>query len=126
MWITLNIPNENTLLFSIMLAITAIFIPIAAPNVISSVYDVTLPEVRSTALSIQYFIESAGAALSPLMVGIIADQSSLKNAFLIICIFTWVLCAIFFLFTARVIPKDIKVLREEMQARAALNRSSQA
>lgn len=123
MWITLSIPNNNTMMFTLMLALTALFIPIAAPNVISSVYDVTLPEVRSTALSIQYFIESAGAALSPFLVGLIADQASLKTAFLIICIFTWVLCAIFFLFTARVIPGDIKVLRDEMQSRANLARS---
>ena len=126
LWITLNIPNNNQMLFGLMLALTAIFIPLAAPNVISTVYDVTLPEVRSTALSIQYFIESAGAALSPLIVGIIADQMSLKSAFLIICISTWVLCAIFFLFTARVLPKDIKVLRDEMQARANLDRSTAA
>jgi MFS family permease len=124
LWITLSIPNNNQMLFGLMLALTAIFIPIAAPNVISTVYDVTLPEVRSTALSIQYFIESAGAALSPLIVGIIADQMSLKSAFLIICISTWVLCAIFFLFTARVLPGDIKVLRDEMKARADLERST--
>lgn len=124
LWITLSVPNENQLLFGVMLALTAIFIPIAAPNVISTVYDVTLPEVRSTALSIQYFIESAGAALAPLIVGMIADQLSLKSAFLIICISTWVLCAIFFLFTARVLPADIKVLRDEMQVRADLDRST--
>jgi MFS family permease len=126
LWITLSIPNNNQMLFGLMLALTAIFIPIAAPNVISTVYDVTLPEVRSTALSIQYFIESAGAALAPLMVGIIADQMSLKSAFLIICISTWIICAIFFLFAARVLPKDIKVLRDEMQARAELDRSAAA
>lgn len=126
LWITLNIPNNNTMLFALMLAVTALFIPIAAPNVISTVYDVTLPEVRSTALSIQYFIESAGAALSPLIVGFIADQTSLKSAFLIICVSTWILCAIFFLFTARVLPRDIQVLRREMQLRASLDRSGQA
>ena len=126
LWITLSIPNENQLLFGLMLALTSLFIPIAAPNVISTVYDVTLPEVRSTALSIQYFIESAGAALSPLMVGFIADRASLKSAFLIICISTWVLCAIFFLFTARVLPRDIQSLRSEMQHRADMDRSSKA
>jgi MFS family permease len=124
LWVTLSIPNNNTLLFGLMLALTAIFIPMAAPNVISTVYDVTLPEVRSTALSIQYFIESAGAALSPLLVGMIADQTSLKSAFLIICTSTWILCAIFFLVASRFLPKDIKVLRDEMQARANIERSA--
>ena len=43
--------------------------PWASPNVISTVYDITLPEVRSTAVSIQYFIESLGAAFAPAIVG---------------------------------------------------------
>ena len=55
--ITLNVPLENQTLFMILLAATALFIPFAAPNVVSTVYDVTLPEVRSTSLSIQYLIE---------------------------------------------------------------------
>jgi MFS family permease len=126
LWITLSIPNENQLLFGLMLALTALFIPFAAPNVISTVYDVTLPEVRSTALSIQYFIESAGAALSPLIVGLIADKISLESAFLIICTSTWILCALFFFFTSRVVTKDIRVLRSEMQQRADLDRAAHA
>ena len=69
----------NQWLFLVMLALTALFIPFASPNVISTVYDITLPEVRSTALSIQSFIESAGAALSPLIAGLIADRSSLHD-----------------------------------------------
>jgi MFS family permease len=126
LFIGLNIPNENILLFTIMLALTALFMPWASPNVISTVYDITLPEVRSTALSIQYLIESAGAATAPLIVGLIADQSSLKNAFLIICIATWVLCAGFFLVTALFIRKDIGVLRDEMSRRAAQEKGQQS
>ncbi len=118
LWFTLNVPNENVLLFTLLLGITAIFMPFASPNVISTVYDITLPEVRSTAVSVQYFIESAGAASAPLIVGLIADQTSLKNAFLIICIFTWVLCALFFYITSRYIRKDIDTLRSEMALRA--------
>jgi MFS family permease len=118
LWFTLNVPNENVLLFTILLGSTALFMPFASPNVISTVYDITLPEVRSTAVSVQYFIESAGAASAPLIVGIIADQTSLKNAFLLICIFTWVLCALFFFITSRYIRKDIDVLRREMAHRA--------
>jgi MFS family permease len=124
LWFTLNVPNENVLLFTILLGCTALFMPFASPNVVSTVYDVTLPEVRSTAVSVQYFIESIGAATAPLIVGLIADQTSLKNAFLLICIFTWVLCAIFFFFTSLFINKDIDTLRGEMSRRANSERMS--
>jgi MFS family permease len=123
LFVTLNVPNENQVLFMILLSITALFIPMAAPNVISTVYDITLPEVRSTALSIEYLIESSGAALAPGIAGLIADQTSLKNAFLLICISTWLLCCFFFIITAYFIPKDIETLRGQMRQRAELEKS---
>lgn len=125
LWFTLNVPNEDILLFTILLGLTALFMPFASPNVISTVYDVTLPEVRSTAVSVQYFIESMGAASAPAIVGMIADRTSLKNAFLLICISTWILCAIFFFFTTLFVKKDIDVLRSELYQRADQERISQ-
>ena len=116
--LTLSIPNENQGLFMVMLAITALFIPFAAPNVISIVYDITLPEVRSTALSVQYLIESSGAALAPGIAGLIADQTSLKTSFLLICTSTWLLCALFYALVAYLVPKDVDNLRDQMKARA--------
>ncbi len=118
LWLGLNVPNENVILFTVLLGTTAIFMPFASPNVISTVYDVTLPEVRSTAVSVQYFIESLGAASAPAILGYIADQTSMKNAFLIICVGTWVFCAIFFYITSRYIGHDIDILRNELAARA--------
>lgn len=123
--ITLNLPMDNQGLFLIMLALTALFIPFAAPNVISTVYDVTLPEVRSTAVSIQYFIESAGAALAPTIAGFIADRSSLGDAILWVCISTWILCGLFFIGVARLVPKDIALLRLQLQERAEQERAAQ-
>jgi MFS transporter, Spinster family, sphingosine-1-phosphate transporter len=127
LYFTLNIPVANQGLFMVMLAVTALFIPFAGPNVVSIVYDITLPEVRSTAMSIQYFIESAGAALAPTIAGAIADAkgSSLRIAFLVICIATWVLCAIFFAFVAKLVPGDIATLHDQLQARAAYEQARQ-
>jgi len=122
--LTLNVPLENQTLFMVLLSISAVFMPFAAPNVISTVYDITLPEVRSTAMAVQYFIESAGAALSPLLAGLIAVNSSLKDAILIICTSTWVLCAIFFVFTAYLIPQDIQTLRDQLRLRAEQERAA--
>jgi MFS transporter, Spinster family, sphingosine-1-phosphate transporter len=116
--ITLNLPHGSQGLFLVMLSLTALFIPFAAPNVISTVYDVTVPEVRSTAVAVQYFIESAGAALAPTIAGFIADRSSLGTAILLICVSTWIVCAICFALVSLFIKKDIGTLREEMRQRA--------
>jgi MFS family permease len=120
--VTMNVPIDNQVFFLVMLMFTALFIPFASPNVISTVYDITLPEVRSTALAIQYFIENAGAALAPLLAGIIASNSSLHNAILTICVTAWVIDAIFFAVTAYLVPVDIRTLRSQMQERADFER----
>ena len=125
LYFTLRVPEANQWLFLVMLSFTALFIPFASPNVVSTVYDITLPEVRSTALSIESLIESAGAALSPLIAGLIADRSSLGTAILLICVSTWLLCALFFIGVAIVVPGDIRTLRAQMQARAETEQALQ-
>jgi MFS transporter, Spinster family, sphingosine-1-phosphate transporter len=125
LYFTLRVPEANQWLFLVMLSFTALFIPFASPNVVSTVYDITLPEVRSTALSIESLIESAGAALSPLIAGLIADRSSLGAAILLICVSTWLLCALFFIGVAIVVPGDIRTLRAQMQARAETEQALQ-
>ena len=52
MAITLQIPVGNQSLFLVMLSLTALFIPLSSANMISTVYDITLPEVRSTAVAV--------------------------------------------------------------------------
>ncbi len=141
--VTLSIPLASQWTFLVLLCATALVIPFAAPNVLSTVYDITEPEVRSTAVAVQYFIESAGAALSPLMAGLLADNFGtilgwlrqgpaaiswaaglfaetmpLQNAMLLICVTAWVLCALLFFFVGRLVPGDIATLRQRMRERA--------
>jgi MFS transporter, Spinster family, sphingosine-1-phosphate transporter len=56
LYFALNVDFANKLLFGRLLAITALFIPIASPNATSTVNDVTVSEIRSTAIAIQFFL----------------------------------------------------------------------
>ncbi len=116
--LTMNVPVENQTMFLVLLCATAIFIPFASANVISTVYDITLPEVRSTALAVQYFIENGGAALAPLLAGLIARSGSLHLAILLICVSAWIAGSILLAFTAYLLPPDIETLRGQMRDRA--------
>ena len=124
LFLTMSVPVENQGLFLVMLSLTTLVIPFASPNVISTVYDVTLPEVRSTAAAVQYFIESAGAATAPFLAGLIAVRSSLHDAILIVCEGTWVVCAIFLAVVAYLVPHDIETLRQAMRQRAEMERAA--
>lgn len=119
----INLPNSQQLPFGILLAFTCIFMPFASPNVVTTIYDMTLPEVRSTANALQNFFEQVGSSAAPLIAGIIAVSSSLRDAILIICVSAWALCFIFLLIAAYLVPKDLQDLRNQLQERAEIEKA---
>jgi hypothetical protein len=121
--LTLNVAVENQTVFLVLLSITALFIPLSSANVIATVFDVTLPEVRSTALAVQYFIERAGGALAPVTAGLIAVRYSLQDAILWTCVVTWLLSGLFLAGVAYVVPRDIATLRSQLHERAEQERA---
>jgi MFS family permease len=126
LFLALQTPVGARSTFFVFMILTAIFMPLSSPNVISTVYDVTMPEVRSTAQAVEYFIENAGAAFAPLLAGIIADASNLHTAILTICITAWLLCFVFYLGALLFVDGDIKSLRAQMSDRAAFERAKQS
>jgi len=118
LWLAIHTPNQQVVLFAILLFITAFFMPFASPNIISTMYDVTVPEVRATAQAVESFLENVGAASAPLLAGLIADATSVGSSIIYICCSAWSLCVIFLLFAIWFIPKDIESLHKELEARA--------
>jgi MFS family permease len=104
--------------FFIFMCLTALFMPLSSANVIATVYDVTVPEVRSTAQATEYFVENAGAAFAPILTGFIADKINLQTAILLICSVAWGLCFFFYLGALFTIDKDTHHLRAQMAERA--------
>ncbi len=117
-FLALNTPTENRNQFFVFMCLTAIFMPLSSANVIATVYDVTVPEVRSTAQAVEYFIENAGAAFAPILTGLIADAIDLKTAILLICTVAWGLCFLFYIGAIFTIDRDSHNLREQMTERA--------
>ena len=118
MYLAITTPVDAKNQFFILMCLTAVFMPLSSANVIATVYDVTVPEVRSTAQAVEYFIENAGAAFAPILTGYIADLYDLKTAILIICTAAWLLCFVFYLGAIFTIDKDSHDLREQMAQRA--------
>ena len=117
--ISLNVPTTNVGLFRILLSITCFFIPLASPNIATTVYDVVLPEIRSTATSIQYFLGNLGSAFAPLLAGLISQRSSLQKALLIISLSAWLVTGILLIITTFFLPEDSKNLQQLLRKRAA-------
>jgi MFS transporter, Spinster family, sphingosine-1-phosphate transporter len=117
-YFALNTPIEARTQFFVFMCLTAIFMPLSSANVIATVYDVTVPEVRSTAQATEYFVENAGAAFAPILTGLIADAIDLKTAILLICMVAWGLCFLFYIGAFFTIDKDTTDLRHQMAQRA--------
>jgi MFS family permease len=118
LFLAINTPVEARTQFFILMCLTAIFMPLSSPNVVATVYDVTVPEVRSTAQAVEYFVENFGAAAAPALAGLIATAYDLKTAILWICITAWILCFTFYLGALFTIDHDVHNLRAQMKSRA--------
>ena len=111
-------PAERTMFFAWM-ALAALFMPFSSPNVIATVYDVVVPEVRSTAQAVEYFIENIGAAFAPVLAGFLSIRYGRGDAILWTCIAAWVLCFVFYLGALFAIEHDVRRLRTQMSTRAS-------
>lgn len=118
MFLAMRTPVEERTTFFIFMCLTAIFMPMSSANVIATIYDVTLPEVRSTTMAVEYFVENSGAALAPLLTGIIADALDLQTAILSISLTAWLVCFVIYLGALTVVGGDIQSLRAELRRRA--------
>jgi MFS family permease len=118
LYLTMTTPIDQSGAFVVLLSLTGVAMSIASPNVIATVFDVTVPEVRSTAQALRKLLEDGGAAAAPFLAGVIAMQYSLQTAILSICLITWLICGLLFIALAYVVPQDIENLRQTMRARA--------
>ncbi len=116
--LALKTPVADQTTFFIWMALTAIFMPLSSPNVVATVYDVTVPEVRSTANAVEYFMENIGAAFAPILAGFLSVHYGKGNAILWVCVVAWLMCFLFYLGALLTVDKDIHDLRSNMAERA--------
>lgn len=126
LYLALNTPVQATTTFFILMCLTALFMPLSSPNVISTVFDISMPEVRSSAQAVEYFVENSGAALAPTLAGAIALSTGSKQfAIQTVCITAWALCFFLYLGALFFVKGDILSLRAQMQSRAEAERARQ-
>jgi len=118
LYFAMTTPVEARTQFFIFMCLTAVFMPLSSANVIATVYDITIPEVRSTAQATEYFVENTGAAFAPAITGILAEAIGLSTAILVLCLTAWILCFFLYIGALFFIDGDIKTLHLRMVARA--------
>lgn len=124
LFLALKTPVADKTTFFIFMSLTALFMPFSSPNVISTVLDITLPEVRSSAQAVESFIENTGAALAPTIAGAIALAGGSKGmAILTTCVSAWMICFFLYLGALFFVDGDIRSLHATLAERAAQKKS---
>jgi MFS family permease len=118
LFLAIRTPIADRTTFFVLMCLTAVFMPLSSPNVIATIYDVTPPEVRSTTMAVEYFIENLGAAFAPYLAGLISAAYGRETAILTICITAWLVCFVIYLGALFFVPADIRNLRSMMRQRA--------
>ena len=118
LYLAMTTPVESRTQFFIFMCLTAVFMPLSSANVIATVYDVTVPEVRSTAQAVEYFVENTGAAFAPAITGILAEAAGLSTAIIVMCLTAWMICFFLYLGAIFTIDHDTHTLRLQMAERA--------
>lgn len=118
-YFAMNTTVAHKTTFFILMCLTALFMPFSSPNVTSTVFDISLPEIRSSAQAVEYFIENSGAALAPTLAGAIAFSTGSKQfAITVICITAWILCFFLYLGALFFVDNDIRSLHAQLAERA--------
>lgn len=119
LYLAMTTPLDQPNRFFLLMSLTAVFMPLSSANVIATIYDVTVPEVRSTAQAIEYFIENSGAVAAPALTGaLIVATGDRTFSILAICVTAWLISFVFYLGALFTIEKDTNHLRMQMTERA--------
>jgi MFS family permease len=107
--------------FLILLFISGLFLSSVSPNLVASVHDVTLPEVRSSAQAFRQVFIDISAAAAPFVAGLIAVNTSLHKAILSASVVSWIAATGLVLLITYYVSDDIEALRNKLKHRAGIH-----
>ncbi len=112
--------NTSGLLLLISLVGLGLSFSFLWPNIIASIMDITLPELRGSASGVYLFFQTIGAVLSPIFVSLLKDRIGLIGSITWVSVTAWIACLILLIILYRRIPDDIEQLRKHMAYRSYL------
>jgi MFS transporter, Spinster family, sphingosine-1-phosphate transporter len=77
--------------FIVLMAIMGLFTSFTWPNVIAAIFDITLPEIRATAVGIMLMLQAFGLILSSNLVAFLQFRIDLDQAILIVALSGWLI-----------------------------------
>lgn len=118
--IAFQMTNFQAQPFIILLVLVSLFMGFTWPNLMASVLDVTLPEVRGFTNGIVVLFHSFGTFIAPVLLSILQVQIGLSGAILWMCLGAWLICLLLLVGLLFFVSDDIEHLRKHMAYRSHL------
>lgn len=116
----MHVTDVQSLWMIILMALMGLFISFAWPNIFATVLDITVPEVRGTALSIIILGQLVGLVLSVNLVISLQNFFELGQTILWVSLAAWLLCLPILVKLLQTVPREIEELRRHMAYRSQL------
>jgi MFS family permease len=103
-----------------LMMLTAFFMPFARPNLLATIFDITLPEVRSTALAIFMFFQLLGSFVAGLLASYLMGRMDLVGMIRWLGVLPWGICVLLLVGVLILLPKEIRQIHRHMAYRSYL------
>ena len=106
--------------FIALMAIMGLFTSFTWPNIIAAIFDVTLPEIRATAVGFMLMLQAFGLILSSNIVSFLQTRIELDQAIISVALSGWLISLPIAAALLISIPRGIEKLRRHMAYRSHL------
>ncbi len=119
-FLAFNLLNDQSQLFVLLMTGMGLFMSFTWPNIVASVMDITLPELRATANALVLLFQAVGTFIVPVLVFFLQARIGLGPAILWTTIGPWMLCLAILIALLFLLPGEIERLRRHMAYRSHL------
>ncbi len=116
----IEVPTSNRGLFSTLIMLTGFFMTFARPNLLATIFDLTLPEVRSVAVSLFFIFQLLGTAASTVLIRYFEPRLPVGKIIQYFGAISWGICAVLLGVVFFLVPDEIRHLRRHMAYRSYL------
>ncbi len=120
LFFVVGVPVGQNGLFMLLMMLTAFFMPFARPNLLATIFDITLPEVRSTALAIFMFFQLLGSFVAGLLASYLMGRMDLVGMIRWLGVLPWGICVLLLVGVLILLPKEIRQIHRHMAYRSYL------
>lgn len=120
LYLSFSVTDLRGLDFLTLLTFSGLFMALEQPNLFATLFDITLPEIRSSAIAVFMVFQLAGMTVGSAMMDYFAAKIGLGSAILWVSTGSWGVSLLFLIGLLFLLPEEIERLRKHLAYRSQL------